>query len=53
MSSRSPSTVISAVSRMAEQSTQLAAMHHRAVGQRVILEHGLDRLQVELGRAGP
>jgi hypothetical protein len=28
---------------------QFAAMAQRAVGQRMVLEHGLDRLQVELG----
>ena len=27
----------------------LAAVHHRAPRQRVLLEHGLDRLQVKLG----
>ncbi len=49
MSSFSPSTVNSATLRIADGIDRLAAMGHLALGQGVADEHGVDRLQVELG----
>ncbi len=50
MSSFSPSTVISATRVILDGIDRLAAMGHLALRQRVLDEHGLDRLQVILRR---
>jgi hypothetical protein len=49
MSSRSPSIASSAVSRIASGSIGLPRWTNSPLRQRVLLEHVLDRLQVELG----
>ena len=49
MSSRSPSMVSSAVRRMAAGFDLAAAPGELALRQRVVLEHALDRFQIELG----
>ena len=50
MSSFSPSTVIRRDAADRLEIDRLAAMHHLALGQGVLHEHGLDGLEVELGR---
>ena len=50
MSSFSPSTVISATRVIFAGLHEPAAMGHLALGQRMLDEHGFDRLQVILGR---